>query len=155
MSAILNKAYVSYFKKPVKLPPCIIFLDEVDSVVPARGEGSTDSHVAERVLSQFLSEMDGLEELKGVFVMGATNRADLIDPAMLRPGRFDEIIELGLPDEDARKQILAVHLRNKPLSENIQVDEIAARCQRCRIGCGVQSCGFGSLAPCSSTMHRR
>ncbi|MEI8208483.1 MAG: AAA family ATPase, partial [Methylococcales bacterium] len=108
--------------------PCIIFLDEVDSVVPARGEGSTDSHVAERVLSQFLSEMDGLEELKGVFVMGATNRADLIDPAMLRPGRFDEIIELGLPNEEARKQILAVHLRNKPLGENIFVDKLAARC---------------------------
>ena len=117
------------FHKARQASPCIIFLDEVDSVVPARGEGSTDSHVAERVLSQFLSEMDGLEELKGVFVMGATNRADLIDPAMLRPGRFDEIIELGLPDEDARKQILAVHLRNKPLGENIHIDEIAAQCQ--------------------------
>jgi transitional endoplasmic reticulum ATPase len=116
------------FHKARQASPCIIFLDEVDSVVPARGEGSTDSHVAERVLSQFLSEMDGLEELKGVFVMGATNRADLIDPAMLRPGRFDEIIELGLPDEDARKQILAVHLRNKPLGENISVDVLAARC---------------------------
>ena len=116
------------FHKARQAAPCIIFLDEVDSVVPARGEGSTDSHVAERVLSQFLSEMDGLEELKGVFVMGATNRADLIDPAMLRPGRFDEIIELGLPNEEARKQILAVHLRNKPLGENIFVDKLAARC---------------------------
>ncbi len=116
------------FHKARQAAPCIIFLDEVDSVVPARGEGSTDSHVAERVLSQFLSEMDGLEELKGVFVMGATNRADLIDPAMLRPGRFDEIIELGLPNEEARKQILTVHLRNKPLGENIFVDKLAARC---------------------------
>jgi transitional endoplasmic reticulum ATPase len=117
------------FHKARQASPCIIFLDEVDSVVPSRGEGSTDSHVAERVLSQFLSEMDGLEELKGVFVMGATNRADLIDPAMLRPGRFDETIELGLPDEDARRQILAVHLRNKPLGANISVEELAARCQ--------------------------
>jgi transitional endoplasmic reticulum ATPase len=116
------------FHKARQASPCIIFLDEVDSVVPARGEGSTDSHVAERVLSQFLSEMDGLEELKGVFVMGATNRADLIDPAMLRPGRFDEIIELGLPNEVARQQILAVHLRNKPLGDNIRVDDLAARC---------------------------
>ena len=116
------------FHRARQAAPCIIFLDEVDSVVPARGEGSTDSHVAERVLSQFLSEMDGLEELKGVFVMGATNRADLIDPAMLRPGRFDEIIELGLPNEEARKQILTVHLRNKPLGENIFVDKLAARC---------------------------
>lgn len=116
------------FHKARQASPCIIFLDEVDSVVPARGEGSTDSHVAERVLSQFLSEMDGLEELKGVFVIGATNRVDLIDPAMLRPGRFDEIIELGLPDEEARQQILSVHLRNKPLGENINAEALAARC---------------------------
>jgi transitional endoplasmic reticulum ATPase len=72
--------------------------------------------------------MDGLEELKGVFVMGATNRSDLIDPAMLRPGRFDEIVELGLPDEEARQQILGVHLRNKPLGENISVNKLATRC---------------------------
>ncbi|MDD5271146.1 MAG: CDC48 family AAA ATPase [Methylovulum sp.] len=116
------------FHKARQASPCIIFLDEVDSVVPARGEGSTDSHVAERVLSQFLSEMDGLEELKGVFVIGATNRVDLIDPAMLRPGRFDEIIELGLPDEDARRQILAVHLRNKPVADSICAEDLAARC---------------------------
>jgi len=116
------------FHKARQASPCIIFLDEVDSVVPSRGEGSTDSHVAERVLSQFLSEMDGLEELKGVFVIGATNRVDLIDPAMLRPGRFDEIIELGLPDEDARQKILEVHLRNKPLGENIRAEDLAARC---------------------------
>jgi len=116
------------FLKARQASPCIIFLDEVDSVVPARGEGSADSHVAERVLSQFLSEMDGLEELNGVFVMGATNRVDLIDPAMLRPGRFDDIIELGLPDDDAKLQILKVHLRNKPLAENINVEAIAERC---------------------------
>lgn len=116
------------FHKARQASPCIIFLDEVDSVVPARGEGSTDSHVAERVLSQFLSEMDGLEELKGVFIIGATNRVDLIDPAMLRPGRFDEIIELGLPDEEARQQILSVHLRNKPLGDNINAQALAERC---------------------------
>ena len=116
------------FLKARQASPCIIFLDEVDSVVPARGEGSTDSHVAERVLSQFLTEMDGLEELNGVFVMGATNRVDLIDPAMLRPGRFDDVIELGLPNNDAKLQILMVHLRNKPLAKNINVEAIAQRC---------------------------
>nr|WP_297347141.1 CDC48 family AAA ATPase [uncultured Glaciecola sp.] len=116
------------FLKARQAAPCIIFLDEVDSVVPARGEGSTDSRVAERVLSQFLTEMDGLEELNGVFVMGATNRVDLIDPAMLRPGRFDDVIELGLPNNDAKLQILTVHLRNKPLAENIDVGAIAQRC---------------------------
>jgi transitional endoplasmic reticulum ATPase len=72
--------------------------------------------------------MDGLEELKGVFIIGATNRVDLIDPAMLRPGRFDEIIELGLPDEEARQQILSVHLRNKPLGDNINAQALAERC---------------------------
>ncbi|WJV67099.1 CDC48 family AAA ATPase [Pectobacteriaceae bacterium CE70] len=123
-----EKGVRELFLKARQAAPCIIFLDEVDSVIPARNEGAIDSHVAERVLSQFLSEMDGLEELKGVFVMGATNRADLIDPAMLRPGRFDEIIELGLPDEDARRQILAVHLRNKPLGDNIHADDLAERC---------------------------
>ncbi len=123
-----EKGVRELFHKARQASPCIIFLDEVDSVVPSRGEGSTDSHVAERVLSQFLTEMDGLEELKGVFVMGATNRSDLIDPAMLRPGRFDEIVELGLPDEEARQQILAVHLRNKPLGKNICVNKLASRC---------------------------
>ena len=116
------------FHKARLASPCIIFLDEVDSIIPARGESSTDSHVAERVLSQFLSEMDGLEELKGVFVMGATNRVDMIDPAMLRPGRFDEIVELPLPDEEARCEILTVHLRSKPLGSDIDAESLAARC---------------------------
>ncbi len=116
------------FHKARLASPCIIFLDEVDSIIPMRGGRSGDSHVAERVLSQFLSEMDGLEELKGVFVMGATNRADMIDPAMLRPGRFDEIVELPLPDEEARREILAVHLRSKPLGSDIDAAELAARC---------------------------
>ena len=73
--------------------------------------------------------MDGLEELKGVFVMGATNRMDMIDPAMLRPGRFDEIVELPLPDETARYEILSVHLRSKPLGSDISAKELAARCK--------------------------
>ena len=117
------------FHKARLASPCIIFLDEVDSIIPIRGDSSSDSHVAERVLSQFLSEMDGLEELKGVFVMGATNRMDMIDPAMLRPGRFDEIVELPLPDETARYEILSVHLRSKPLGSDISAKELAARCK--------------------------
>ena len=117
------------FHKARLASPCIIFLDEVDSIIPVRGENSSDSHVAERVLSQFLSEMDGLEELKGVFVMGATNRVDMIDPAMLRPGRFDEIVELPLPDEEARTEILTVHLRSKPLGSDIDARSLARRCE--------------------------
>ena len=115
------------FHKARQAAPCIVFLDEVDAVVPARGAGSSDSHVADRVLSQFLSEMDGLEELKGVFVLGATNRADLIDAAMLRPGRFDEVVDIPLPGEEDRRAILAVHLRGKPGGEDVDVSDLAAR----------------------------
>lgn len=107
--------------------PCIIFLDEVDALIPARSAAGADSHVSARVLSQFLAEMDGLEELQGVFVLGATNRTDLIDPAMLRPGRFDEVVEIPLPDYDDRKAILAVHMRNKPLAQGITVEPLAQR----------------------------
>ncbi|WP_242518961.1 CDC48 family AAA ATPase [Halochromatium roseum] len=113
------------FHKARQAAPCIIFLDEVDAVVPARGAGATDSHVAERVLSQFLAELDGLEELKGVFVLGATNRADLIDAAMLRPGRFDEVVEIPLPAELDRRAILAVHLRGKPGAEAVDIEQLA------------------------------
>jgi transitional endoplasmic reticulum ATPase len=115
------------FHKARQAAPCIIFLDEVDAVVPARSAGTSDSHVSERVLSQFLAEMDGLEELKGVFVLGATNRADLIDAAMLRPGRFDEVIELPLPNEQDRREILAVHLRGKPGADVVDAADLAAR----------------------------
>lgn len=117
------------FSKARQAAPCIIFLDEVDALIPARGEGSTDSHVAERVLSQFLAEMDGLEELKGVFVLGATNRVDLIDPAMLRPGRFDDVIEIPIPGEAERIEILEIHLRNKPLEAGIDVGQLAVGCE--------------------------
>ena len=76
--------------------PCIIFFDEIDALIPARGAGSADAHVAERFLSQFLVELDGIEELKGVLVLGATNRLDMLDPAVLRPGRFDAVVQIGI-----------------------------------------------------------
>ena len=87
------------FKTARQAAPCIIFLDETEALLPARGMGSSDSHVSERVLSQFLAELDGIEELKGVLVLGATNRLDMMDPAVLRPGRFDEIVQIPLADE--------------------------------------------------------
>jgi transitional endoplasmic reticulum ATPase len=83
--------------------------------------------VAERVLSQFLAELDGVEELKGVLVLGATNRSDLIDPAILRPGRFDEVVEIPLPDESERGEIFAIHLQNKPLGTGISFENLASR----------------------------
>jgi transitional endoplasmic reticulum ATPase len=83
------------------------------------------------VLSQFLVEMDGIEELKGVLVLAATNRLDMLDPAVLRPGRFDEVIEISPPDEPAREEIFAVHLRSKPLASGVNVHELARRAAGC------------------------
>jgi transitional endoplasmic reticulum ATPase len=114
------------FRKAKQAAPCIIFFDEIDALVPARGAGGSDAHVAERVLSQFLTELDGVEELKGVLVLGATNRPDMLDPAILRPGRFDEIVDIALPDEESRRLIFEVHLRNKPLAPGISISGLAA-----------------------------
>jgi transitional endoplasmic reticulum ATPase len=115
------------FRKARQAAPCIIFFDEIDALIPVRGSASSDSHVTERVLSQFLAELDGIEELKGVLVLGATNRPDMLDPAVLRPGRFDETVEIPIPDEKDRREILKVHLRNKPVSKEISPDGIAAK----------------------------
>jgi transitional endoplasmic reticulum ATPase len=115
------------FHKAKQAAPCIVFFDEIDALVPKRGGGSMDSGVAERVLSQFLTELDGIEELKGVLVLGATNRIDMLDPAILRPGRFDEIIKIPMADEKDRREIFAVHLRNKPLASGIVNNDLAAR----------------------------
>jgi transitional endoplasmic reticulum ATPase len=115
------------FHKARQAAPCILFCDEIDALLPTRSAGGGDSHVAERVLSQFLSEFDGIEELKGVLVLGATNRLDLLDPAVLRPGRFDEIVELPLPDEAERREIFQVHLRHKPLASGVSLKELAAK----------------------------
>jgi transitional endoplasmic reticulum ATPase len=114
------------FKTARQAAPCIIFLDETEALLPARGMGGSDSHVTERVISQFLAELDGIEELKGVLVLGATNRLDIMDPAVLRPGRFDEIVEIPLADEEERREIFAVHLKGKPLAQGISAAELAA-----------------------------
>jgi transitional endoplasmic reticulum ATPase len=114
------------FHKARQAAPCIIFFDELDALAPTRNAAGSDAHVAERVLSQFLTELDGIEELKGVLVLGATNRLDMLDPAILRPGRFDEIVDIPLPDEESRQQIFEVHLRNKPLAPGISARDLAA-----------------------------
>ena len=112
------------FKKAKQAAPCIIFFDELDVITPRRGEGS-DSHVTERVIGQFLTEMDGIEELKGVLVLAATNRMDQIDPALLRAGRFDYLIEIPIPDEEARLKIFQVHTKDKPLEKGIDFKKFA------------------------------
>lgn len=108
------------FKKAKQAAPCIIFFDEMDVITPRRGEGG-DSHVTERVIGQFLTEMDGIEELKGVLVLAATNRIDRIDPALLRAGRFDYLIEIPIPDEETRLKIFQVHTKDKPVEKGIDL----------------------------------
>jgi transitional endoplasmic reticulum ATPase len=121
-----EKGVREVFRKAKQASPCIIFFDEFDSLVPERGL-SGDSQVAERVISQFLTELDGLEELKGVLVLASTNRKDLIDSAILRPGRFDFILDLPLPDEKARQEIFRVHLRGKPVTDKVEIESLARK----------------------------
>ena len=120
-----EKGIREVFRKARQAAPCIVFFDELDSVAPHRsgGEGG-DSHVTERIVSQLLTEMDGLEDLKGVVVIGATNRPDIVDEALLRPGRFDRLLEIPLPDNDARKEILKIHTSKKPLDKTVSLDKL-------------------------------
>jgi transitional endoplasmic reticulum ATPase len=113
------------FRTAKHAAPTILFLDEIDSLVPRRGSSSTDAHVTERVISQFLTEMDGIEELKGVVVLAATNRLDLVDPAILRSGRFDFLFELPSPDEKTREEIFKIHTKNKPLAKDVDLTKLA------------------------------
>ncbi len=107
------------FRKARQVAPCIIFFDEIDALAPRRGMGA-DSHVTERVVSQLLTELDGLEELKDVVVIAATNRPDIIDPALLRPGRIERHIYIPPPDKEGRKEIFKIHLRGKPLGYDVE-----------------------------------
>jgi transitional endoplasmic reticulum ATPase len=122
-----EKAVRETFRKARQAAPSVIFLDEIDSIVPARGGSTSDSHVTERVISQILTELDGLESLNSVIVIAATNRPDIIDPALLRPGRFDRLIEIGLPDELARQEILKIHTAKKPLADDVKIEDLAKR----------------------------
>jgi len=114
------------FKRAKQTAPCIIFFDEIDALAPRRGSGIADSHVSERVISQLLTETDGLEELHGVVVLAATNRIDLIDPALLRAGRFDQIIHVLPPDEQARYEIFRIHTKKTPLAKDISLQKLVA-----------------------------
>ena len=115
------------FRKAKQAAPCIIFFDEIDALVPARGSGGSDSGTSERVIGQFLAEMDGVEEMNGVLVLAATNRPDILDPALLRPGRFDIQLEIPLPDLAGRRDIFRIALKNKPATDDVSVDDLASR----------------------------
>jgi len=111
------------FRKARQAAPCIIFLDEIDALVPRRGSDS-GSHVTENVVSQILTEIDGLEELHNVLIIGATNRLDIVDEALLRPGRFDRIIEVPNPDAKGREQIFRIHTKKKPLADDVNISKV-------------------------------
>jgi len=113
------------FRKARQAAPCIIFFDEIDALVPRRGLGG-GNQVTERVVSQFLSELDGIEELRGVLALAATNRIDRVDPALLRPGRFDFLVELPLPNQKDRLAILKVHTRSMPLADDVDLNALAS-----------------------------
>jgi transitional endoplasmic reticulum ATPase len=120
-----EKAIRETFRKARQASPCVIFFDELDAVAPRRGGSEGDSHVTERVISQMLTELDGLEDLKGVVVIGASNRPDIIDEALLRPGRFDRILEVPVPDKEARREILKIHTSKKPLDhDTVNIDKL-------------------------------
>src|SRR5438876_5269158 len=112
------------FKRARQASPCIIFFDEIDALAPTRGMGGGDSMVTERVVSQLLTELDGIQALQGVVVLAATNRIDMIDTALLRAGRFDKIIGTPLPDKDARKQTLQIHMKGKPISKEVEIGRL-------------------------------
>ena len=111
------------FKRARQSAPCVIFFDEIDSIAPIRGAGG-ETAVTERVVSQLLTELDGMENMHGVVVLAATNRADMIDPALLRPGRFDKIIQIPLPDKESRKSILQINCEDIPIADQNGPDKI-------------------------------
>ncbi len=119
-----EKGVREIFRKARQAAPCIIFLDEVDALVPRRGSGMSGSHVTESVVSQILTEIDGLEELHDVLIIGATNRLDIVDEALLRPGRFDRIIEVPNPDSKGRDQIFKIHTKKKPLADDVNISKL-------------------------------
>jgi len=112
------------FERARQVAPCVVFFDEIDALASKRGMENSGTKVTERVVNQLLAEMDGLEEIKGVTIIAATNRPDMLDSALLRPGRFDRIILVDIPDEQSRKKIFEVHLKNTPIAKDVNLSEL-------------------------------
>ena len=119
-----ERAVRETFRKAKQAAPTVVFFDEIDSIAPQRSSVS-DTHVSERVVSQILTELDGVEELKDVIIVAATNRPDMVDPALLRPGRFDRLIYIKPPDNTSREKIFEIHTQGKPLAEDVNLAELA------------------------------
>ena len=122
-----ERAIREMFRKAKQASPCVIFFDEIDSIAPSRTGGTTDSRVSERVVSQLLTEFDGIEELKGVVVIAATNRPDIIDKALLRPGRVDRMIYIPPPEKKTRKKIFEIHLKDKPVAKDVDMNILSEK----------------------------
>ncbi len=118
------------FHRARQVAPCVLFIDEIDSLVPARGSEANEPQVTARVVNTILAEMDGMEEMNSIVVIGATNRPWLVDPALLRPGRFDELVYVGAPTEEGRLHILGIHTRDMPLADDVSLAAIAADTER-------------------------
>jgi transitional endoplasmic reticulum ATPase len=121
-----EKGVREVFRKARQAAPCIVFFDEIDAIAPNRGGMGSDSHVTERVISQLLTELDGLEVLSNVIIIAATNRPDIIDAALLRPGRFDRLLYVAPPDKESRIQIFKIHTSKKPLANDVKIETLAA-----------------------------
>jgi len=121
-----ERAIRDLFKRARQSSPCVLLFDEIDALAPARGGSGDEGHVASRVVAQLLTELDGIEDLEGVLVVGTTNRRDMVDPALLRPGRFDLLLEVTLPDAAARTAIFRVHLAGKPVAGDVDAADLAA-----------------------------
>jgi transitional endoplasmic reticulum ATPase len=121
-----EKAIREVFRKGRMAAPAVIFFDEIDSLVPRRGLGFADSGVSERVISQLLTEMDGIVTLEDIVVIAATNRPDIVDPAVLRPGRFDRLIYVPAPDEKSRFEIFKIYIKDMPLTKDVDITHLAS-----------------------------
>ena len=133
-----EEAVREIFKKARQVAPCILFIDEIDSIAPRRGSRGSDSGVGDRVVNQLLTELDGIESLEGVTVIAATNRPDMIDPAIMRPGRIDRTMEVEIPDFEARKKIFDVHTEDMPLADDVDLDELAEKTEN-YVGSDIES----------------
>ncbi|HMF29825.1 MAG TPA: AAA family ATPase, partial [Candidatus Lokiarchaeia archaeon] len=121
-----ERAIREIFRKAKLASPCIIFFDEIDAIAPMRGTGSTDSGVTERVISQLLTELDGLQQTKDLVIIAATNRPDILDPALIRPGRIDRLTVVSPPTTEDRAKIFRIFTKDMPLGDDVDIDDLAA-----------------------------
>ena len=139
------------FKRARRVAPCIIFFDEIDALGSERGT-SGSSKVGDRVLAQMLTEMDGIEQLKDVIVIAATNRPDMIDKALIRPGRLDRLVYVPLPDKQTRLKIFQIHSRKKPLEDTIDLENLASRTEHYSGAEIAEICNEAALATLEETL---